>query len=142
MKKSDIFFHNRETLDQGNQIFSVGGTPSFRLNRREHSTSNVFPAGCMGSRSGEEIALTKSDETNDETTKARENESEGTQTGEKSWDPKVMRNAKGDDEEEKLEEAGEGYVWKRNPLTGEGMEEEQQRSHKRGTRKKLNKWVW
>lgn len=135
MKKSDIFFRNRETLDQGNQIFSVGGTPSFRLNRREHSTSNVFPAGCMGSRSGEEIAITKSDE-------IKEDESEGTQTDERVCDPKEMSYEKGEDEGEKLEEAVEAYVWKRNPLTGEGMEEEKPRSHKKGIRKKLNKWVW
>lgn len=32
----------------GQQIFSIGGSPSFRINRRRQTASNVFPSGCMG----------------------------------------------------------------------------------------------
>lgn len=32
----------------GQQIFSIGGSPSFRINRRRQTASNVFPFGCMG----------------------------------------------------------------------------------------------
>lgn len=137
MKKNEISSRNSESVDQGNQIFSVGGTPSFRLNRREQATSNVFPAGCMGSRSGEEASTSTQKEIDPEI--ANENEE----------DYDVRQSGPINDEEEtpeldeaKMDEAGEGYVWKRNPLTGQGVEEDKPKSHKKGIRKKLNKWVW
>lgn len=135
MKKSDIFFRNRETLDQGNQIFSVGGTPSFRLNRREQATSNVFPAGCMGSKSVEEAEVTKSE---------FQIQTESTSAGENGCELKETDIQHGDEEEHanKVEESVENYVWKRNPLTGEGVEMEKHRKPKKGFKKKLTKWIW
>lgn len=138
INNNDLFSHNRETLDQGNQIFSVGGTPSFRLNRREQSTSNVFPAGCMGSRSGEEITASgdKGDESEHDLKNVNQEEDL------KTFDVLEEAEKKEEQDEDKVENPVEGYVWKRNPLTGEGMELEEPKSHKKGFRNKLNKWVW
>lgn len=137
---SDISSRNRETLDQGNQIFSVGGTPSFRLNRREQATSNVFPAGCMGSRSIEE-ASTSSEEKIDltEAEIKNENEDEVASGSNGAFEEIQVKQVV---DEAKIEDAGDGYVWKRNPLTGQGVEVEEPRSSKKSIKKKLNKWVW
>lgn len=131
MKRSEEnFFRNRETIDQGNQIFSVGGTPSFRLNRREQVCSNVFPAGCMGNKTTLEESETKSELPSPKQSKEEI-------VAEKKEEVDEL-------EDDDFERAGgsEGYVWKRNPLTGEGVEVEKPRKHKKGPRKRLNKWVW
>lgn len=144
MKRNDNFLRNKETLDQGNQIFSVGGTPSFRLNRREQTTSNVFPAGCMGSRSGEEIAATYEEKNSDSDVRSEieEHQEENNELKETS----SLKEASSVKEKKQIgaemEESGDGYVWKRNPLTGQGVEVEQPRGHKRRIKKKLHKWVW
>lgn len=141
MKNNDIFSHNRETLDQGNQIFSVGGTPSLRLNRREQATSNVFPAGCMGSRSIEEASTSsekKSSQIEFENEVKIENRKEDVRSFGVVEEVKVKQVVN----EAKVEDVGDGYVWKRNPLTGQGVEVEEPRSHKKPIKKNFNKWVW
>lgn len=124
-------------MDQGNQIFSVGGTPSIRLNRRGQTNSNVFPAGCMGNATDDEQIVKPEARESAEEVEATPREEGGCalemETTGKEGEAK---------EEGKGDEANDGYVWKRNPLTGEGMEVEKPRSHKKGIKKKLMKWVW
>lgn len=146
MKKSDIFSRNKETLDQGNQIFSVGGTPSLRLNRREHTTSNVFPPGCMGSISVDEMSTLRRNQKRKQETEedaSKSTSEEKMETKEPSEEPKGEGGEEQVMDEGKVEDVlVEGYVWKRNPLTGEGVETVNPRIHKKGLRKKLDKWVW
>lgn len=131
--KSDIFFLNKTSKDEedGTKIFSVGGSPSIRLNRRKNAATSVFPTGCMGTLKEEEekVPLTAtSTEEDDEELKVEQKSSRSTMEY--------------DADAETASIVSEGYVWKRNPLTGEGVEVEKPRKHKKGPRKRLNKWVW
>lgn len=130
--KSDIFFLENPEEQDGRQIFSVGGAPSIRLNRRKKAATNVFPTGCMGTTKEEENIAAEPI--------AASSRGEEVERGVDSCSSRTAM-----EEESQMEVTStttEGYEWTRNPLTGVGVEVENPRKHKKGPRKRLNKWVW
>lgn len=135
--ESDIFCLKKSERgdDDGNQMFSVGGSRSIRLNRRKQTDSNVFPSGCMGNsedNTEEILSSRKSSESKEATAHSVEVQN--------VFDNKAATEKKNDIEDAPAKSTL--YEWKRNPLTGEGVEIEAHRQHKGGSQKKFGKWVW
>ncbi|XP_017767857.1 PREDICTED: uncharacterized protein LOC108556312 [Nicrophorus vespilloides] len=158
MHSSDIFNLADAARGEANQIFSIGGSPSFRINRRAETNSSVFPSGCMGNAS-------------EETLKKRREAAMGPPPH-PDQEPQMYHargDVHGDDEEEEEkgalgeptrsgeEEDDDDEVEKtgvrlkptqslsnipRNPLTGDGIVDETKKSGKRGMRNKNAQWIW
>lgn len=134
--KSDIFFLKRAEEEDGRQIFSVGGAPSIRLNRRKKEVTSVFPTGCMGT------TKEKEEEARHPLPASSPSLEEEDDYRAEACSSRTVTETEDDAQAEVTSTTVEGYEWKRNPLTGVGVETENVRKHKKGPRKRINKWVW
>lgn len=136
---SDIFcLREVDTKKEGSdQIYSVGGSPSVRINRRNNVLSNVYPYGPATLKVDEQKLDAKCDKMS--TTMELDEPSS----------PIIL--ARDDEHSEDdipvsplsvASAPSSAYAMRRNPLTGEGMESELQRTGKRRVRGKRSNWVW
>lgn len=128
---SDIFNLKRGTED-GKQIFSIGGSPSIRINRRRNERSSVYPYG-SNDMSIKPILPTVEHE---DVPKMLENDEE--------TDKVPIDDEKLDVPDTPIEEAAiqQNVFAKRNILTGEGIDLPDNKRGKRGIRKKKTLWTW
>lgn len=115
---SDIFCLKEPKVGEndGTQIFSVKGSTSVKINRRQQNTSEVFQYGQPKmeklSETGEEIMMPHGGPEGDEPKPIVE-------------EPVVACSS-----------------MKRNPLTGDGVELDEQRSSRKACMEKSGKWMW
>lgn len=145
---SDIFCLKKSELD-GNQIFSIGGSPSFRINRRRQGNSSVFPFGCMGNAE-EVIELPTSPKPSDtdvstDCSDVKEDTDSVHETDDSSKEP-VAEESAINESQTKPKRATSPYkgLSARNPLTGEGIELPNPNKGKKGYSRRagLTKWTW
>lgn len=133
---SDIFCLREVDMKKEScgQIFSVGGSPSLRIRRRDDLNSNVYPYGAPTNNKIEVKKLAAN----------ACNEDEIIEEEEEKPAPLILT---GNDVVLKEEVSiptspGSAYTIKRNPLTGEGIDFDLPKPGKRRARGKKSNWVW
>lgn len=132
-KNSSDIFNLKTGTEDGKQIFSIGGSPSIRINRRRNETSSVYPYGNTNI-SIKPVSPTVEPE---EIPKILENDEETDKIP--IDDEKVDEPADNPVEEATVQQ---NVFAKRNILTGEGIDLPDNKRGKRGIRKKKTLWTW
>lgn len=126
---SDIFCLNK--AEDGTQMFSISGSPSFRINRRHEIGSNVFPNGCMGNK--KEMPDMPTAEAEGDTVNQVENTV--------ILPPEPVQEMPSIMTKKRTPPPYQGLST-RNPLTGEGIELPNPNTGKKRSSRRSSKWTW
>ncbi|KYB27311.1 uncharacterized protein LOC103313186 [Tribolium castaneum] len=129
---SDIFCLKEPKYGEndGSQIFSVNGSSFSRINRRQHASSDVFQFG-LPPKTEETAKMTEIPELDQSETpepvdkELPQEEKQEAMTEKASGEPTVSSSS-----------------MKRNPVTGVGLEADEQRSSRRHCGQQSGKWMW